>query len=146
MNDSGNVQAKAPAADKTIFELLHAAHALEDRVDDALGKAGLSMPKFAVLSELISAGQAVSLSELATRLSCVKSNMTQLIDRLEAEGLVQRVDDPADRRAVKAAITQDGQARHVAGEAEMAKLHEDFATSVGAVDRDTLVRLMSALG
>jgi DNA-binding MarR family transcriptional regulator len=146
MNDSVNVQAKPAAPDKTIFELLHAANALQDRVDEALGRAGLSMPKFAVLSELTSAAEALSLSELATRLSCVKSNMTQLIDRLEAEGLVQRVDDPTDRRAVKAAITADGGARYVAGEAEMAKLHEDFAANVGAVDRDALVRLMSALG
>jgi DNA-binding MarR family transcriptional regulator len=147
MNDSVSIpDGRAAAPDKTIFELLHAAHALEDRVDDALGKAGLSMPKFAVLSELTSAGQALSLSELATRLSCVKSNMTQLIDRLEAEGLVQRVDDPADRRAVKAAITTDGGARYLAGEAEMTKLHQDFAASVGTVDRETLVRLMSALG
>src|SRR3954468_18280064 len=146
MNDSVAArETKAEAPDKTIFELLHAAHALEDRVDSALGKAGLSMPKFAVLSELMSAKQALSLSELATRLSCVKSNMTQLIDRLEADGLVQRVDDPADRRAVKAAITASGEAKHMAGEAEMAKLHEDFATSVGTVDRSALLRMLSAL-
>jgi DNA-binding MarR family transcriptional regulator len=147
MNDSvaaRDTQAGAP--DKTIFELLHAAHALEDRVDDALAKAGLSMPKFAVLSELTAAGQALSLSELATRLSCVKSNMTQLIDRLETDGLVQRVDDPADRRAVRAAITPTGSDKYLAGEAEMAKLHENFAASVGEVDRNALVRLMSALG
>jgi DNA-binding MarR family transcriptional regulator len=147
MNDSVTARdATAGAPDKTIFELLHAAHALEDRVDDALAKAGLSMPKFAVLSELTVAGQAVSLSELATRLSCVKSNMTQLIDRLEADGLVQRVDDPSDRRAVKAAITPTGTDKYLAGEAEMAKLHEEFAASVGVVDRNTLARLMSALG
>jgi DNA-binding MarR family transcriptional regulator len=147
MNDSVAArEQKAGAPDKTIFELLHAAHALEDRVDDALGQAGLSMPKFAVLSELTSAGQPLSLSELATRLSCVKSNMTQLIDRLEADGLVQRVDDPSDRRAVKAAITPTGSDRYLAGEAEMAKLHEEFAASIGDVDRPTLARLMSALG
>jgi len=147
MNDSVDVrEQKAGTPDKTIFELLHAAHALEDRVDDALGKSGLSMPKFAVLSELVSAKQALSLSELAARLSCVKSNMTQLIDRLEADGLVQRVNDPTDRRAVKAAITASGEAKHAAGEAEMAKLHDDFATAVGTMDRDALRRMMSALG
>ena len=36
--------------------LLEAAHALEDRVSEALGRAGLSMPKFAVLNELVTAG------------------------------------------------------------------------------------------
>lgn len=147
MNDSvASRETKAAAPDKTIFELLHAAHALEDRVDDALGKVGLSMPKFAVLSELTAAGKPLSLSELATRLSCVKSNMTQLVDRLEGDGLVRRVDDPSDRRAVKAAITPVGEEKYVAGEAEIAKLHEDFAAAVGPIDRDALLRMMSALG
>ena len=35
--------------------------------------------------------------------------MTQLVDRLEADGLVRRVADPTDRRSVKAEITDEGQ-------------------------------------
>ncbi|MEK8169107.1 winged helix DNA-binding protein [Streptomyces sp. M19] len=34
--------------------------------------------------------------------------MTQLIQRLERQGLVTRVEDPADRRAVLLAITDEG--------------------------------------
>ena len=41
-------------ADTTIFSLLHAAHALEDRVEARLAAVGLSTPKFSVLSELVS--------------------------------------------------------------------------------------------
>ncbi|HEY7393478.1 MAG TPA: MarR family transcriptional regulator, partial [Gemmatimonadaceae bacterium] len=83
--------------------------------------------------------------ELATRLSCVKSNMTQLIDRLEADGLVKRVDDPSDRRSVKAEITAEGAARQAEGSEEIDKLHEEFAAAVGAEDRAAFGRLLAAL-
>jgi DNA-binding MarR family transcriptional regulator len=138
--------APTSSSDRTIFSLLHAAHALEDKLEAVLAGVGLSLPKYSVLSELVSAGASLSLSELAARLSCVRSNMTQLVDRLEADGLVNRVDDPADRRAVKAMITAQGRERQGAGAEEVAKLHEEFASRVGIVDRDAIGRMLSALG
>ena len=146
MNNTG-VGAAQPksSSDTTIFALLHAAHALEDKLEDALNRVGLSTPKYSVLNELVSAGIPLSLSDLAARLSCVRSNMTQLVDRLEADHLVKRVDDPADRRGVRAEITPVGQARHEAATAEVARLHEEFAASVDAGDRVALARLLAAL-
>ena len=146
MNNSGVETRKTKeTSDTTIFSLLHAAHALEDKLEETLNKVGLSTPKYSVLNELSSAGTPLSLSDLAARLSCVRSNMTQLVDRLESDGLVKRVDDPADRRGVKAAITDEGLARHASGAAEVARLHEDFAKSVGDQDTAALRRLLTAL-
>src|SRR5690349_16653986 len=146
MNNTGVVAPQPKgSSDSTIFALLHAAHALEDKLEEALNVAGLSTPKFSVLNELSSSGTPLSLSDLAARLSCVRSNMTQLVDRLEADHLVKRVDDPSDRRGVKAAITDEGRVRHAAGAAEVARLHEQFAASVGEEDRAALARLFSAL-
>lgn len=139
-------QQPTSSSDRTIFSLLHAAHALEDKLEAVLAGVGLSLPKYSVLSELVAAGKPLSLSELATRLSCVRSNMTQLVDRLEADGLVKRVDDPSDRRAVKAMITAQGRDRQSAGATEVAKLHEEFSTRVGDADRDAVGRMLSALG
>ena len=144
MNDRAEPSAgKAP--DTTIFSLLHAAHALEDRVEAALQNAGLSTPKFSVLSALVAAGEPLSLSELASRLSCVRSNMTQLVDRLESEELVRRVDDPKDRRIVKASITEAGRERQEAGAERIEQLHQDFAASVKEEDRAALGRLLTVL-
>ncbi len=145
MNETQD-EVAANGTDSTIFELLHAAHALEDKVEEALGHAGLSLPKYSVLSELVSARKPLSLSELASRLACVRSNMTQLVDRLEADGLVRRVDDPSDRRAVQAAITEHGRARQASGKAEIVRLHEEFAARVGTADRTALQRMLGALG
>jgi len=145
MNDRPEPSAgKAP--DTTIFSLLHAAHALEDRVETALQNAGLSTPKFSVLSALVAAGEPLSLSELASRLSCVRSNMTQLVDRLESEELVRRVDDPKDRRIVKASITDAGREKQEAGAEQIEQLHQDFAASVKEEDRAALGRLLTVLG
>jgi DNA-binding MarR family transcriptional regulator len=146
MNDRQDSSTKPQSSSgKTISSLLHAAHALEDRLESSLSKVGLSMPKYSVLNELVTARVALSLSELASRLSCVRSNMTQLVDRLEADGLVQRVDDPGDRRSVRAALTDEGRERQAAGSAEVSRLHEEFDSQVGPEDRATLERLLTAL-
>jgi DNA-binding MarR family transcriptional regulator len=132
-------------ADPVMFSLLEAAHALEQRLEAALADVGLSLAKYGVVSELASAGEPLALSELAARQSCVRSNMTQLIDRLEADGLVRRVDDPADRRSVRAAITRRGQERAAAGARAMKRLEEDFAASIPPRDRAVLSRMLSGV-
>jgi DNA-binding MarR family transcriptional regulator len=144
-NTSGDAAATVATKGASIWAVLHAAHTLEDRVEEALGRAGLSTPKYSVLNALVETGEALSLSDLAARLSCVRSNMTQLVDRLEADGLVRRVSDPHDRRAVRAAITDEGRAKYEAGALELETLHEMFSASVSASDRDALVRLLSAV-
>ncbi|MFH8656432.1 MarR family winged helix-turn-helix transcriptional regulator [Streptomyces afghaniensis] len=45
---------------------------------------------------------------LAQRLKCEPSNVTGIVDRLEARGLVERQPDPADRRVKVAAATSEG--------------------------------------
>ncbi|NUK96700.1 MarR family transcriptional regulator [Streptomyces lunaelactis] len=45
---------------------------------------------------------------IAQKLKCEPSNVTGIIDRLEARGLVERRPDPNDRRVKLAAPTEDG--------------------------------------
>ncbi|MGK5694967.1 MarR family winged helix-turn-helix transcriptional regulator [Streptomyces sp. URMC 128] len=45
---------------------------------------------------------------LAQRLKCEPSNVTGIVDRLEARGLVERQPDPADRRVKVAVATREG--------------------------------------
>ncbi|WP_033306139.1 MarR family transcriptional regulator [Streptomyces iakyrus] len=45
---------------------------------------------------------------LARQLKCEPSNVTGIVDRLEARGLVERRPDPADRRVKVAAATPEG--------------------------------------
>jgi DNA-binding MarR family transcriptional regulator len=45
---------------------------------------------------------------LAQKLKCEPSNVTGIVDRLEARGLVERRPDPADRRVKLAVATEEG--------------------------------------
>jgi DNA-binding MarR family transcriptional regulator len=51
--------------------------------------------------------------QIAQRLKCEPSNVTGIVDRLEAQGLAERRADPADRRVKLAAATEEG--RETAG-------------------------------
>ena len=125
------------------LSILHAAQAIGDQIEEALGKVGLSMAKHSALSKLAEAGEPLTLSELAARLSCVRSNITQLVDRLEADGLVRRVDDAADRRSVRAELTPLGIERQAQGAAEMERVQEEISSRLSGSD---LASLKSALG
>jgi len=109
------VSATARHAPAALFSLLRAAGAVENHVDARLASIGLSLPKLAALDRLVAAGGQLSLGLLAERLACVKSNVTQLVDRLESDGLVARTSDPADGRARLAVITDAGRTRHTEG-------------------------------
>jgi len=144
MNSSRDAELTAEAP-LSIFSLIRAGHALEDQIEATLGTVGLSSPKFSVLSELVNAGKPLALSELAARLSCVRSNITQLVDRLEADGLVRRVDDPEDRRSILAELTQLGGEKQQAGAALVADLQAKFAAKLPSADRTALSRILSGL-
>ncbi|HEY2807144.1 MAG TPA: MarR family transcriptional regulator [Gemmatimonadales bacterium] len=137
--------APAKAADPVMFSLLHAARKLEDRLETSLGEVGLSWPKLSVLTQLVNARESMTLSDLAAGLACVRSNMTQLVDRLEAEGLVRRIADATDRRIVRAELTAMGRDRQAAGAERVDALQSDFAGAMSAADRDVLGRLLGTV-
>src|SRR5260221_4503270 len=125
--------------------LVQAAHRVESRLEEALAGVGLSIAKFETLSVLVSQDRSISLSELAAKLVCVKSNVTQLVDRLETEGLVKRANDPADRRAVRAEVTALGRKRQAAGTPVVNAVLQDVAKKLAAVDSQKLKRALDAI-
>src|SRR5688572_17090308 len=98
-----------------LMALLHTASTVQAHAEVKLAAVGLSLPKLAALTALSEAGESMPLSQLAERLSCVKSNITQLVDRLEADGFVTRSGDPNDRRARLAVLTPAGRAAYKKG-------------------------------
>lgn len=133
------------ATDQVMFSLLAAAHSVEQRLEAAMEEVGLSSTKFSALTHLVEAGEALSLSECANLMTCVRSNITQLMDRLEAEGLVKRVDDPNDRRGVRASLTPLGVERQAAGAKQLAEVQKQFAKTLAGADRDALARVLGAM-
>jgi DNA-binding MarR family transcriptional regulator len=127
------------------YVLLHTAGQVEARLEKSLAESGLTLAKFAVLDQLLAAGEPLSLSRLAERISCVKSNVTQLVDRLESDGLVQRRDDPADRRGVLATVTASGKKRHKAAVAALGVAEAAAFAALSSREREQLRRLLTGL-
>src|SRR5690606_31862187 len=125
--------------------LLHAANTVQAHVESRLADLGLSLPKLAALSALLEAGGSLPLSQLADRLSCVKSNITQLVDRLETDGFVKRGLDPGDRRARLAILTPAGRVVCEAGARIQTDAEQNLLADFSAKDARQLKTLVERL-
>jgi DNA-binding MarR family transcriptional regulator len=126
-------------------QVIGALHAVEGRLEEALEPLGLSLAKFGVLAKLVGAGEPLPLSTLADQCACVRSNITQLVDRLEADRLVRRAPDPRDRRSIRAELTAEGRARHDAGLGAIEKAERDLFTALPAQRRNDFLEVLRSL-
>jgi len=67
------------------------------------------------------------------------------MDRLAKDGLVRRVDDPEDRRSIRAELTELGRERAAAALRAVEGIQADLESSLSASERETLVRLLAGL-
>jgi MarR family transcriptional regulator, transcriptional regulator for hemolysin len=125
--------------------LLDAARAVEARVEHALAGAGLSLAKLGALRHLALAESPLTLTQLAERHCCGRSNVTALIDRLEADGYVERTVDPNDRRTVRAALTPTGRAAYERASAILSEHERAIDERLGQVPRADLARGLQTL-
>lgn len=133
-------------AGATVKSFLDAADRLYDRISEALKTVGLTWPKFEVLDQLRHApGNSLPLRVLADCQSCAASNMTQLVDRLEREGLVQRVNDLEDRRSVWAELTTVGMDAAIKGEAQIESVRDYYRARFTEEERMELGRLLEKI-
>lgn len=121
-----------------LFSLLRAAGSVHEHLESRLSVVSLSIPKLAALQRLVDAGGSLPLGQLADRLSCVKSNVTQLVDRLEADGLVARELDPNDKRSRLAVVTAAGRIAQREGARIQLEVEEQLA---GALTPDDALKL-----
>jgi DNA-binding MarR family transcriptional regulator len=150
MNQSGGTQtanrsATTAEVGATLVAFLDVADLLYDRISDGLARVGLSYAKYEILKHLRDAGGPVTLGALAEGASCARSNITQIVDRLELDGLVRRVDDPDDRRSVRAELTDAGEALAAEGTTQLDLVKAQFAASFTAAERVELARLLAKL-
>jgi DNA-binding MarR family transcriptional regulator len=84
----------------------------------------------------------MKLGELSQRLMVSNGNITGLVDRLVAQGLLDRQPAPNDRRAQLVKLTAEGRRSFRA----MAAAHEGWIAEIfgdlTATERDTLMRLL----
>jgi DNA-binding MarR family transcriptional regulator len=120
-------------------------HLLEGRLEAALEPLGLSLAKFGLLSTLVASKEPLPLRLLAEQCACVRSNITQLVDRLEADKLVRRADDPKDRRSILAELTSEGRSRHASGLRALEAAETEVFAPLAERQRKNLVELLRSL-
>ena len=76
------------------------------RLAQILAVYDLTIPQFYTLVAISRQGQSCRMGDLAHQLFQSSATMTGIVTRLEADGLVERVMDPDDRRAVQVRVTE----------------------------------------
>ncbi len=101
-----------------------------------------TLPRFDLMAQLERAPQGLRMSELSKRLMVSGGNVTGITDQLVDEALVERVDEPGDRRVYRVRLTAKGRALF----AEVAHAHERWIVDAfaGLNEREvaTLHRLL----
>jgi DNA-binding MarR family transcriptional regulator len=105
--------------------------------EGAAAEVGLTATQATILGLL---AKPASMSELAQRMGCDASNITGLIDRMEAKGLVTRTTVPGDRRVNRVVQTTEGQAA-MAGFLKQLSVASPLAT-LSASDRKVMQELL----
>jgi len=85
-----------------------------------------TLPRFDLMAQLDRHPEGLKMRDLSRLLMVTGGNITGLIDRLVGEGLIERCEDPADRRAYYARLTAEGQRQF----REMAGQHEAWVISL----------------
>jgi DNA-binding MarR family transcriptional regulator len=128
------------------LRLLRAARGIEVELRERMRVAfGVTLPKFDVMSALDRKGSGMTMTELSRFLMVSNGNVTGIIDRLVAEGMVMRTAHEADRRATFVKLTCEGAEQFAA----MAKAHEVWVNEILAgfprEDSEALVGLLDSL-
>lgn len=98
-----------PARTPIGLELARAARAVSRAFDDALAEAGGSLPVWLVLLNL-KTRQVASQRELAEAVGVREATLTHHLNAMDAQGLLTRARDPANRRIHVVRLTPDGEA------------------------------------
>jgi DNA-binding MarR family transcriptional regulator len=126
---------------QSYFELHHQLHRL---VDQTMSSAGLSLARCKVLIRLSDCGP-MNQATLAGLLGFAPRSVTDTIDALERDGLVERTEDKADRRARIVALTAAGEDALAVARTARAEAMERIFGGLSAHERATFAALLTKI-
>jgi DNA-binding MarR family transcriptional regulator len=116
----------------------HAASKFAERI----AKLRLS-PSHAGVMRILSQSEGISQRELCAMLSMVPSRLVVLLDELQAKEIIERRDDPSDRRSYSLYLTEKGKAL-LESVRKIAREHnESVCEGLNAAERKTLGELLA---
>jgi DNA-binding MarR family transcriptional regulator len=103
----------------------------------------VTLPRFDLLAQLDKVPDGLTLGETSRRMMVSNANVTTLVERLVANGLISRRPDPRDRRTTYISLTPGGRTAFGA----MARAHEQWVAELfHDLDGGDVATLMQLLG
>jgi len=129
-----------------LLRLLTCTQLIERRVRSGLREEfGTTLPRFDLMAQLERHREGLRMNELSRLLMVTGGNITAIVDQLEKEGQVERLDDSADRRAFRIRLTRSGEKSFL----EMARAHEQWVvellSGLSRKEHDELLKLLAKL-
>jgi DNA-binding MarR family transcriptional regulator len=120
---------------------------LKSAFNETLGEFGLNHGEWSVLGYLKRSGapHRRSPGELAKHAGLSSGAMTNRLDKLEAAGLVRRLPDPSDRRALQIELTEQGHDRWERSAAAQVEKETAVTSALGDDEKEQLNALLRRL-
>ena len=128
------------------LRLLTCTQLIERRVRSQLrSRFATTLPRFDLMAQLERYPEGLKMSALSRHLMVTGGNITDIVDQLAREGLVERLAEPGDRRAFCIRLTRAGERSF----AEMARAHEEWVVELLAglsrKEHEELLKLLAKL-
>ncbi len=124
--------------------LIHQSSRLLGKSEKAvLAKIGLTPRKQAVLLAMKNMPGPLTVGNIAYWLDRSPNGISTLVDRMEKDGLISRVRDMPDRRAVRLVVTPKGEERFEEGSRLFQKLFRDIFLEFSEEELQTLSTIMA---
>jgi len=124
--------------------LLLAHQAIRRLTAKALSSLDISPDEARVL-EVVGALEHPTMGVVAARAGLKLPSLSKLADKLEARGMMRRIDGEADTRCVHLALTFQGDRLRTAAMAELAKIDKQLAERIGSWEMDRLEKLLAKI-
>lgn len=130
-----------------VGRVLHLQGIILRAVNAALAPYGLRYPTYAVLATLRVAGAPyrMSPSQLQATMLFTSGGVSNLLRRVEAAGLIRRVDDPVDRRGTIVELTESGFALVERAMPAHAAAERQLASMLASEERAALAAMLSCM-
>ena len=128
------------------LRLLSATTRVEDTIRQRLREQfGITLPRFDLMAQLEREPEGLAMGEVSRRMMVTGGNVTNIVDQLEREQLVQRLPVPGDRRSYRLTLTDAGRSAFTT----MAQAHEgwvrELLSPLSSKEQSQLATLLGTL-
>jgi MarR family 2-MHQ and catechol resistance regulon transcriptional repressor len=125
--------------------LMKAHEAMREHAERHIQSLGIGFSDFAALEVLLHKGP-LPVNEIGRRVRLTSGSMTTAVDRLERKGMVERRNDPADRRARVVHLTPAGRKLITCAFSDHEAAMERAASGLTPGERGQAVELLKKVG